>query len=480
MGNYPFTVPVGDVVSVFGRTGIVTAQAGDYTPAQVGASPALQLIYADELPGVDPTGAADSSAAVRAEQTALGAVPYVLVFGAGTYKMNSAFVNLGLQQYIEGQGQFATSFTWSGAGPLVTVVEPGAFNGGHRAGRLSGFSIAGPFGSGGTAGIKYGALQSFQIDDVGFFGLDGGAILGYKSGSVDYAEEAIMTRMNVSECGATSGYVFQFTGTSFDYSLIDAVVVVEANIDIVSVTGGAQLQGLDLGLRGNVHGGGSNTGAVIAIERGNGGGTGYLTNAHFAVTMEADNAGAGTVGPYLLWMGSGNSTSQFSADGVFNIFNAGATPQGGPGVGNTGNANFLPAAFDGITLDPSGGSMTPGDALVIAGSTCWAPSNASNFGTPFQGNVFWQFGDVASLTLVNGVNTLVFNGANGFIRRTEMLIRQPASGAAGTVTWPASVKWAAGVAPTLSIVNGYVDKLRFTYIPNTGFWYGTSDGLHYS
>jgi len=445
-----------------------------------GGAPALQLVYADSL-GIDHTGAADVSAAVRAKQTALGTAPYVLVFGEGTYLMNSAFISLGPDQYIRGQGKFATQWTWSAAGWLVNIVEPGTFNGGHRAGGISGGSIVGPQGSGGVGGVEFAGLQSMQMDDMGFFGLDAGAVKGYKFGSVDYAEEYVFSRLTVSECGATSGWVFGFNGTSFDYGHINGTVVVEANIDIVSVQAGAQLQGLELHLQGNVHGGASNTGAVVAIERGNAGGTGYATNMNMLVSMEADNAGAGTVGPYLLWMGSSNAASQFSGHGVFTIFNAGAAPQGGVAVGGTTNASFLPASFSGITLDTSGLAVQAGDALAVMGGLVQTPTNASNFGVPSGGNIFPQFGNVIGLTLNSGVNSaFVLNAQNGFVRQIEILIRQPASGGAGTAAWPANVKWPAGAAPTLSVTNGFVDKIRMTYIPFTGFWYGELVGVHYS
>jgi hypothetical protein len=483
VGFYPFApssssgsgYPAEPVVSGAVAAGdVLTAVSGTSATWQVPASTAAgaRRIFVDTF-GADPTGAADSAAAVRAAQASGGSSPYVLVFSVGTYLFGSAPSNLGLDQYVQGQGQFATYFSWSVAGPLWTVVEPGTFNGAHRAGRLSGFSINGPQGSGGVAGIKYGGLQSFQLDDVGLYGLDGGAVIGYKFGSSDYAEEAVFTRLSVSECGATSGYVFGFSGTSFDYTSIDAVVVVEANIDIVHLSSNGQLQGLNLALRGNVHGGASNTGAVISVERGNTGGTGYLTNAHFAVSMEADNAGAGTVGHYLLWMGSSNSASQFSAEGMFNVFAAGATPQG------TSNPNFLPASFGGRGNASDGSAMTAGDALTVQGGTNWTGFNAQ-FGAPFAGNVYWQFGDIAAPLLASGNNTLIFNGANISSRITYLFLKQPASGAAATVTWPANVFWPGGVTPTLSTANNAVDKLRFIYLSASNVWYGNLEGVGYA
>jgi hypothetical protein len=425
-----------------------------------GAVPGMQVIWMDAL-GADHTGATSVTSIFNTALATAGSSPCLFVFGVGTYLWSTAPNHLGLGQYVQGQGQFVTGFTWAGSGPLFTVVEPGTFNGGHRAGRLSGFSINGPFGSGGTAGVKFGALQSFMLDDVGFFGLDGGAVLGYKSGAGDWAEEAVMTRLNISECGATSGYVFNFTGTSFDYALIDAVVVVEANIDIVSLLGGAQLQGLDLRIRGNVHGGSTNTGAIVAIDRGNTGGNSYLTNATFAVSMEAGNAGAGTVGHYLLWMGNTSSVSQFRATGTFNIYNAGIA---GQGIHNPSN---LPASFSAIVNDPSGGSMSAGAAHAFLGGTRWTPAG-DGFGSLFASTVFWQFGDVVTAQLAVGTTTLVFSGTDGFVIRGVLYVKEPGSGTT-VVNWPGTVTWI-GTAPTWSNA-GKVHKILCDYLPAENTWY---------
>lgn len=437
-------------------------------------APTLRLIYVDEL-GADPTGVSDSSAVIRAKQTALGSAAYQLVLGAGTYLMNSAFVNFGPNQGVKGVGSPFTSISWSGSGSLITATATSFVNS-ARAGAFGGFQIDGPFGSSTTSGISYTNLQSMIVDDVAFYGLPGGAILGLTSSIGGYAEEGQLTRLSMSECGAQSGFVMNFNGVSFDYTKIDAVVVVEGNIDVLSVNGNGQMQGLDLSLRGNCHApAGANTGAIIAIERGNASGTGYLINAHFDVSMEANDLLGGTAGHYLYWNGSHNAASQFSAEGTFMLYNAGAACQGGVGGGGAFNTYFNPASFVGISNALNGGGVYPGNALSVMGGSGWSTGNVASSTT-----VYWQFADVATIALASGAQTLTFNGADSFIRRVELLLTQPASGADGTVTWPSSVKWPGGTPPTLSTVNGYVDKLKFTYIPTTGFWYGELIGVHYA
>ena len=308
----------GAVASVFGRTGAVGAQAGDYAAAQVtgavqvggdlggtpaaptvakiqglavsppsggstrflnaaggwtapaggggsGAVPGMNVIWMDSV-GADNTGGTSVTSLFDTQLAGQAGKPCLFVFGVGTYKWGTAPSNLGPGQSVCGLGKNVTSFTWSGAGPLFTATEAavsGTWNGSDNAGEFRGFSLVGPFSTTNTAGIKYGALQGIRIDDVGFFGLDGSCVIGYQvTAGVDWAEEAILTRLDISGCGATSKKIFDFSTTSFDYSSIDAVVVVEANIDILALTGGALMQGLELGLRGNVHGGATNTGAI--------------------------------------------------------------------------------------------------------------------------------------------------------------------------------------------------------------------------
>lgn len=64
--------------------------------------------------------------------------------------------------------------------------------------------------------------------------------------------------------------------------------------------------------------------------------------------------------------------------------------------------------------------------------------------------------------LANGDNTLTFSGpisGGDYI----LILKQPASGAAGTVTWPATVAWDADTAPTLTVTNNKVDVIQFYY-----------------
>lgn len=423
-----------------------------------GSVPSLDIIWADDLTGVTNNGSTDCAGPVQTAINGKSGGACLVVFGIGTYLFDSA-ITLGENQGIAGMGSRVTNFTWSAAGPLFTATMA-TFNDAANAGSFTGFAINGPYGTVGTAGIKYGNLQGIRIDDVGFYGLDGGAVLGYAVGSSGWAEEAQITRADISECGATSGYVFNFDSTSFDYLRIDAIVVVEKNIDVISLTNSAELQGAEISIRGNLHGGSSNTGAVIALDRGNTNGQSYLTNATLAISMECNaGTGGGTVGHYLVYMGSSNAASQFSADGTLNAYASGATCQGWY------NPNFLPAAFSGICNGLAGGAVSQGSALTVMGATRLTAAG-DLFGTGTD--IYWQFADVQTGLLANGSQTFAFHGADSFMISGTLYLKEPSSGTAPTVTFPGSFT-SGGGTPTFAS-SGHTHKIECTYLPGETKW----------
>lgn len=439
-------VLIGDIAGPAGPTGPAGADGG---------SPTLQIVYLDSYSS-DPTGATYSDTAMAEAQTVLGSSSGLIMLGAGTYKFADAYT-FGPQQGLRGVGAAYTDILWSGSGPFITAVES-SFDDSHRTGSFSGFRIDGPYGSGGTAGIKYGNLQSFTIDDVWFFGLDGGAILGYAPGDGGWAEEAQFTRLVISGCGATSGFLMQFDGTSFDYMAMDSIITVDPNIDILSITGGAQIQGGKISFRGNLAGGSSNTGAIFAVERGNTSGVGYITNVGLDVSMEANNV-SGDVGHYTVWMGSEDPTSQFLTVGQLHAASAGADSQG------IHNPSFLPVAIIGRTNHPSGIPMPAGDSLAVIGAVIQNVNGGADSGL-FESTFFSQFGNMGYFQLVSGANTLVIDSLTAWGKDMVWAVQQPSSGSPGTITLPSGITWAGGVTPTLQTTSNAVDLIRVT-------WFGT-------
>ena len=85
-------------------------------------------------------------------------------------------------------------------------------------------------------------------------------------------------------------------------------------------------------------------------------------------------------------------------------------------------------------------------------------------------------GNVHNVTLTANA-TFTFTGAtSGVACSFSLFLRQDATGSR-TVTWPSSVKWPGGVAPTLSTAANKVDLLVFTTLEGGTTWYGGLSAL---
>lgn len=82
-------------------------------------------------------------------------------------------------------------------------------------------------------------------------------------------------------------------------------------------------------------------------------------------------------------------------------------------------------------------------------------------------------GNVFEVTLTENVTTLNLNNppASGKAGSITLILKQDATGSR-TVTWPASVKWAGGSAPTLSTDASATDVLTFVTTDAGTTWYG--------
>jgi len=95
---------------------------------------------------------------------------------------------------------------------------------------------------------------------------------------------------------------------------------------------------------------------------------------------------------------------------------------------------------------------------------------------PATTTIDWANGNVQYLQLSNGVNVITFTGAQPG-GRYLLELKQPAGGAAGTVTWAASVQWSNATAPTLTTTNSQTDIVTFYY---NGTNYAGAASLNYA
>jgi hypothetical protein len=88
---------------------------------------------------------------------------------------------------------------------------------------------------------------------------------------------------------------------------------------------------------------------------------------------------------------------------------------------------------------------------------------------------------VHTVLLTNGANgTLVFDGTDGMVIKGRLLLKQPASGSAGTVVWPSNVVWSGGAATVLATTSGYVDDFDCLYLPAENQWRITHLGTYHA
>lgn len=430
----------------------------------------------------DAQDVADATVAFAQTAAKLGGQPGVIYVPAGSYTLSGSLPTLVNGQSIIGDGSAATFINYTGSGTFLKAGLAGgaSFTGGTYAGKIGGLYLSGYSAGASAVGVQLVDLQGFTVDDLAVYGFGGKGV--YFTTSLGYSEEATV-RARVVQCGtygsATSGAVV-FDSTSFDYGNFDFTIVSYPGTHGVVLQNGAQLRGVDFRVRGNFYARASaNTGAVIALAPAGGSDTSYITDAKVDVAVES--AGASGVGHTFVLLGSTNSASQFTGSGVLSF-----NPFGPSTIYSQGfsNAHFVPFGFSGYVQDgtQAGPPGSAGDALQIMGGINQYP-NGTLSSKPGGGvDIYWQFGNVAEGQLSSGNNILAFHATTGgsVVRVCDLWLAQPSSGAAGTVTWPAGTKWPAGTPPTLSSTNGYVDHLRFTYLPDTGFWYGDLIGVHYS
>jgi hypothetical protein len=521
--------PSGSVASVFGRTGPVTAQSGDYSVGQVTgaaplASPALTgtptaptqtssddstklattafvqtaaasaqseaeaaslplpsgtptagqvpvfsgsgyasaaqtpfgLLFVDAF-GADPTGNSDSTAAFLAAQAAGGSGAYQLVMGPGTYVLGTSedIGVFGPGQGLTGPGSALCTITYKGSGTCIQAYEE-SFSDGSFGGRFGGFSLNGNAAGDAAIGMSWGNLQGARCADIQISEFSGTAGLYFHNGSDAWSEEAEWTGIRLVD--NASAVVFD-TG-SFDYSTYQFVIVAQSGQNGLLVQNNATLAGPRLEIRGNFTAGADNTATVIGIDVGNTSGGSSISGALLDVNVECDGSGTGH---YTLVTGGGYSC-QFTGTGIMYFRTVTVAFQGAslgthPSVG-----------FSGFWNDPALGLMTTGDGLTVHGGSQWRQYGSLT--SAWGGTIYLEFADIQAFQLGNGSNSLAFVGALGRTRKIDLFIAQPASGAAGTMTWPSGVTWPGGTAPSLSTANGAVDHVRLTYVPAASAWYG--------
>lgn len=106
---------------------------------------------------------------------------------------------------------------------------------------------------------------------------------------------------------------------------------------------------------------------------------------------------------------------------------------------------------------------------LFSGQYNSALANAGSSGT--SKTVDWNSGNVQYVTLTGNVTFTFSNPVSG--GRYVLILKQDAIGSR-TATWPASVLWSGGTAPTLTTTASKVDIITFVYEGVNSKYYGGS------
>lgn len=111
--------------------------------------------------------------------------------------------------------------------------------------------------------------------------------------------------------------------------------------------------------------------------------------------------------------------------------------------------------------------MGQNDALMTKTSALTAENDLGNSGS--SKTVDWNNSNIQKITLTAAPCTLTFTGLTNGIGKLTLIIVQDGSGNR-TITWPGTINWPAGIAPTLSTGAGEVDIVAFYY--DGTYYYG--------
>lgn len=247
--------------------------------------------------GADPTGAQWSDAAVIAARQAMGDSPGMIVFGVGTYKIQSAGLNwennmyLGPRQGVLGQGKSLTVIDYRGQGAAIELRNV-SFDFTNQNWPSAGVHGVYVFGWGnnnsGIYGIRFGDIWGVTISDThiaGFNNANSAGLYGdHKVGSSERCDIDVIieqcTTCALFEGRPDSGTAslpdnYKPLNSSFDYSKYRITFVATKDQDVFVLRsrvadtlagGGASMSGVQLELIGNcVAGADSNTGSLFSL-----------------------------------------------------------------------------------------------------------------------------------------------------------------------------------------------------------------------
>jgi hypothetical protein len=132
------------------------------------------------------------------------------------------------------------------------------------------------------------------------------------------------------------------------------------------------------------------------------------------------------------------------------------------------------APVEGIVVNVAGTlKRWNGTAYVDAAAAGAGRSASSALATSGSVAIDYDLGDYFTLALAGNVSTFTFSNLPGSGNGATLMVRITQDSTPRTVGWPASFKWAGGVAAAVSTGSGAVDVLAITTFDNGTSWQAT-------
>lgn len=175
-----------------------------------------------------------------------------------------------------------------------------------------------------------------------------------------------------------------------------------------------------------------------------------LASVYFQRGLRSAQPAATAVNIGTLYFVTDESVTERSTGSAWETFS-----DGGQALGATSTPQFARVGI--------GAAADANSKLKIVGDY-WSPTVAAgNSGT--SKTLDWRDGNTQLLTLTDNCTLTLSNPQNG--ARYLIALKQDGVGSR-TVTWPSSVKWPAGAAPTLTTGVGLVDVVTLVYFAGLG------------
>ena len=203
---------------------------------------------------------------------------------------------------------------------------------------------------------------------------------------------------------------------------------------------------------------------------------------HVQSSLLAARPAAGTVGRKWMTTDSGSVKLWYDTGSVWEEISAPAAAAGTL-TGTTLASNVLASSLTSVGTLSSltmGGSVAMADNVLLRpvikdyGETRTTPT--INVGTL---TLNLENGNVFGVALNADITTLAIQNPSATGTACSFTLAFTADGTLRTVTWGASVKWAGGVAPTLTSTNGKVDIFVFTTWDAGTTWYAFTAGQNF-